>query len=72
VLAELPVGDEPLEALDFVALEGQERRHEELAEHGPELVAGLHRSASPWSGAAPGDVARLCRDVIRRVDGMLR
>ena len=33
VLAELPVGDEPLEPLDLVPLVGQERGHEVLAEH---------------------------------------
>src|SRR5208282_5793815 len=43
VLAELPVGDEPLEALDLVALEGEERRHEVLAEHGGELAVGFQR-----------------------------
>jgi hypothetical protein len=43
VLAELPVGDVPLEPLDLVALVGQERLHEVAAQHFGELTIGDQR-----------------------------
>jgi hypothetical protein len=41
VLVELPVGDPRLEALDLVALVGEEGRHEALAEQVGEVGVGL-------------------------------
>src|SRR6516165_2625092 len=43
VLAELPVGDEPLETLDLVALVRQERSDEVAAQHVGEGVVGFQR-----------------------------
>src|SRR5262249_47663316 len=43
VLAELPVSDEPLEALDLIALVREERSHEVLAEDGGQFLISLQR-----------------------------
>src|SRR5215510_15767877 len=57
VLAELPVGDEPLEALDLVPLVGQKRADEVLAEHPGKLAVGrqgVQRVAEPlWQRFGP-------------------